>query len=109
MAYTDTPQGGQPPEGPQEARLARRVQELCLSLEKLQLTEYMRYLNDTWRLLWINFLSGLARGFGAAVGFTILGAIMISVIQHIAVENLPVIGKFLADVVRIVEQSLDRR
>lgn len=93
----------------QEARLARRVQELCLSLEKMQLTEYMRYLNDTWRLLWVNFLSGLARGFGTAIGFTILGAIVVAILQRVTVDNLPVIGQFLADVVRVVQENLGRR
>ncbi len=93
----------------QEARLARRVQELCLSLERLQLTEYMRYLNDRWRLIWVNFLSGVARGFGMAVGFTILGAIMIALLQRITVENMPIIGRYVADIVRIVQENLSKR
>ncbi len=92
----------------QEARLSRRVQELCLSLEKLQLTEYMRYLNDWWRLLWVNFLSGLARGFGIAVGFSILGAILVAILQRITVENMPLLGRFLADVVRLVQENLGK-
>ncbi len=61
------------------------------------------------RLLWINFLSGIARGFGMAVGFTILGAIMIAFIQRITVDNLPGIGRFLADVVRLVQENLGHR
>ena len=93
----------------QEARLARRVRELCLTLEKMRLTEYMRYLNDVRRLLWVNFLTGLARGFGTAIGFTILGAIAIAVLQRVAVDNLPVIGRFLAEVVRIVQENLGKR
>lgn len=95
--------------GRQEARLVRRVRELCLALEKMQLTEYMRYLNDVWRLLWVNFLTGLARGFGTAIGFTILGAIAITVLQRVAVDNLPIIGRFLAQVVRIVQDNLGKR
>jgi len=93
----------------QEARLARRVQELCLTLEKMRLTEYMRYVNDVRRLLWVNFLTGLARGFGTAIGFTVLGAIAITVLQRIAVDNLPIIGRFLAEVVRIVQDNLGKR
>ncbi|MCL2811134.1 MAG: DUF5665 domain-containing protein [Clostridia bacterium] len=93
----------------QEARLARRVRELCLTLEKMRLTEYMRYLNDVRRLLWVNFLTGLARGFGTAIGFTILGAIAIAVLQRVTVINLPIIGRYLADVVRIVQENLAKR
>ena len=100
---------GQGEAGGEEARLALRVRELCHMLEKLRLTEYMRYLNDVRRLLWINFLTGLARGFGTAIGFTILGAIAITVLQRVTVDNLPIIGRFLADVVRMVEENLGRR
>ncbi|MCL2544885.1 MAG: DUF5665 domain-containing protein [Clostridia bacterium] len=101
--------GGQSKTDRQEARLARRVRELCLTLEKMRLTEYMRYVNDVRRLLWINFLTGLARGFGTAVGFTVLGAIAVTVLQRVTVHNLPIIGRFLADVVRIVQENLGRR
>lgn len=94
--------------GRQDTRLARRIQELCLSLERLQLTEYMRYLNDVWRLLWVNFISGAARGLGMAVGFTILGAVLVTILQRITVENLPGIGRFLADVVKLVQDNLGK-
>ncbi|MDR3051399.1 MAG: DUF5665 domain-containing protein [Oscillospiraceae bacterium] len=90
-------------------RLRRRAQELGEALERLQLTEYLRYLDDVRLLLWRNFLSGLARGVGMAVGFTVLGAVLVASLQRIAVDRLPVLGKFLADVVRLVQENLGRR
>ena len=65
--------------------------------------EYVRYLNRPWKLIGANFFSGLVRGFGMAVGFTLLGAIVIYFLQHIAYQNLPVIGDFIAEIVRIVQ------
>ncbi len=91
-----------------ESRLHRLVQELADTLERMQLAEYMRYLNDIWRLLWVNFLSGMARGLGIAVGFTILGAILVTLIQRITVDNMPMISEFLADVVRLVQENLGK-
>lgn len=108
MPSEDSQQVDHPSPGRQDARLARRIQELCLSLERLQLTEYMRYLNDVWRLLWVNFISGVARGLGMAVGFTILGAVLVTIIQRITVDNLPGIGRFLADVVKLVQDNLGK-
>ena len=46
------------------------------------------------------------RGFGFAVGFSILGALLIVLLQRITVDNLPVIGEFLAEVIRVVERNL---
>ena len=50
--------------------------------------------------------SGAARGVGFSIGFTVLGALLLYVLQSIALANLPIIGKFLAELVRIVESNL---
>ena len=54
----------------------------------------------------IQVISGMARGIGFSIGFTVLGALLLYVLQHIALANLPIIGKFLAELVRIVESNL---
>jgi len=63
-------------------------------------------LNSPWRLLWINFISGIARGIGIAVGFAILGAILLIILQKLVALNLPVIGGIIADIVEIVQQQI---
>lgn len=86
--------------------LIGQIERLTKNAEKLRLSEYLQYVSDTKRLLWINFVSGVARGFGFAVGFSILGALLIVLLQRITVDNLPVIGEFLAEVIRVVERNL---
>ena len=58
------------------------------------------------RRLLSDFVSGAARGIGFSIGFTVLGALLLYVLQSIALANLPIIGKFLAELVRIVESNL---
>lgn len=86
--------------------LIGQIERLAKNAEKLRLSEYLQYVSDTKRLLWVNFVSGVARGFGFAVGFSILGALLIVLLQRITVDNLPVIGEFLAEVIRVVERNL---
>ena len=69
-------------------------------------TEYVMYLQDRRRLLATNFLAGLMRGMGFAVGFSILGAVVVVLVQRLALENLPLIGAFFAEVVRMVQVKL---
>lgn len=76
-------------------------------LERLRLPEYIRYLEDRRRFLRMQFLGGLARGLGMAVGFTILGAVLVIMLQGLAQRNLPVIGDFLAQIVTIVQRRLE--
>ncbi len=83
-----------------------KIEEIARTLEKMNFGEYVEYLNDTWRVIRTNFIAGLARGFGMAVGFTLLGAVVLYFLTQLANENLPIIGGFIAEIVKIVKQHL---
>ena len=83
-----------------------KVDRLAYSLEKSGIEDYLEYRRNTRKMLKSNFLSGLARGFGTAVGFTILGALVIWILQRAVFSNLPLIGDFVADIVAIVNDKL---
>ncbi len=90
-----------------ESLLAHQLNRFLGQMERLQLAEYVRYLDNRKRVFWSNFLGGVARGLGTAVGFTILGAILILILQNLAKRNLPLIGDALAQIVTIVQNRLD--
>ena len=87
--------------------MAKRMEEHLEHLERLQLAEYLRYVQDTRRLIRAQFIGGLFRGMGMAVGFTILGAVLVLVLRSLAQHNLPIIGDFLAQIVEIVQRRLE--
>lgn len=87
--------------------LYNKVEEASLTMEKLRLAEYVEMYENPRRLLVVNFLLGLARGFGAAIGFTILAAVVIYFLQRIITLNIPVIGEFIAELVQIVQTQLN--
>lgn len=86
--------------------LEARVRELALNMEKMKLAEYVELLERPWRLLYINFLAGLARGVGMMIGFALLGAVIVIVLQRLVMLNLPLIGSFIAEIVSIVQKRL---
>ncbi len=86
-------------------RMERQLERIIAAMERVNLEEYLRYVDDRRRQFAVNFTAGLARGLGAAVGFSILGAMIIVILQRLVTANIPGIGGFLADVVRMV---LDR-
>jgi len=87
--------------------IKKRLEKMALDMEKLGIAEYVEMLHRPWRLFIINFWAGLARGFGMAIGFTILGAILVYILQRIVILNMPIIGDFIADMVRIVQAQLN--
>ncbi|MGE5528906.1 MAG: DUF5665 domain-containing protein [Patescibacteria group bacterium] len=86
--------------------LAQRLDRLALALARANLGAF----SDLWqrprRMLWLNFLAGLARGFGIAVGLTMVAAVFFSLLGRAAQLNLPVIGRYIAEIVRLVQTQL---
>ena len=87
-------------------RLERQLARIISTMERINIEEYLRYIDDRKRQFWVNFIAGVARGLGAAVGFSVLGALMLAILRQLIKANVPVIGGFLADVVRMVMDSI---
>ena len=87
--------------------LIRQIDRWIASLERLRLADYVRYVDDRKRMFWSNFWGGVARGVGMAVGFTILGALLVLLLQDLARRNLPLIGDALAEIVRVVQRQME--
>jgi len=79
------------------------------SLERAKIAEYANLMSNPWRLIYLNLVGGLARGVGFAVGFTLLGALIIYVLTRSFVLNLPIIGNFLGELVWIIQQYLRQK
>ncbi|MDO4549009.1 MAG: DUF5665 domain-containing protein [Clostridia bacterium] len=87
--------------------LIDRLEQLAGRFERMRLEEYLRFIMDKKRFMAVSFLSGVMRGLGSAVGFSLLGAVMIVILQHIVEINIPLIGDFLAEVVKIVQNRIE--
>jgi hypothetical protein len=87
--------------------LSESVKALSENIQKMRLAEYLEMLEHPRRLFYINFLLGIARGFGSAIGFTILAGMVLYIMQKIVVLNMPIIGSFIANIVEIVQRELN--
>jgi len=68
----------------------------------MRLAQYVELLQNPWRLAYVNFLAGLARGLGYGLGFTVLLALVIFLLKQLVLLNLPIISDFIASIVRMV-------
>lgn len=80
----------------------KQIKALAEVLERINLSEYIAYLNNPRRMLLLNFVNGLVRGLGIALGATILAGIVLIFLRRLVFLNLPVIGGFIAELVKIV-------
>jgi len=82
-----------------------KISKLNDKIENSKLDEYVLLMGDTKKLLWKNFISGIAKGIGTGIGFTILGAIVLIILRRVVLLNIPIIGRYLKDILDIVEVS----
>lgn len=87
-------------------RLIKEMARLSQRLEKFNIAEYLNLLNNPRRYLFVNFIGGVARGLGFAIGATLLAAAVLFFLQRLVMLNLPVIGDFIAELIRIVNRQL---
>ncbi|MDN4594987.1 DUF5665 domain-containing protein [Polycladomyces subterraneus] len=88
-------------------RIDRQLKILARRLEATEIAEYVQLLNHPLRLILINIFTGIARGIGIAIGFTLFAAFIVYALQRIGALNLPVIGNFVAEIAKIVQAELD--
>lgn len=82
------------------------LHEISAQLEKAKFGAYVDLMQNPFRMISLNFFAGIARGFGFAVGFAILGAIVLYVMQRLVILNLPIIGGVVTEVVKLVKLNV---
>ncbi len=95
-------------EGKPLEAVEKKLDKIALNMEKFKFVDYVYYLDHPRKLFYRNFIAGISRGFGIGVGFTLLGALIIYILNIIVKWNIPVLGNFITEIVRIVESNLGR-
>ncbi|AJY76384.1 DUF5665 domain-containing protein [Paenibacillus beijingensis] len=100
----DVREGG---DGSSATLLNKRLEKIAADLERSQMADYVALLNRPVSLIWRNLLAGTARGVGIAIGFTFFTATILYALQALGKLNLPIVGDYIADLVRIVQVQLE--
>lgn len=85
--------------------ITREVDRIAKVVERMNLGDYIGLLQRPGRLLWLNFLAGLARGLGTILGATLLVSLIIAIANRIIQSNLPGVSHFVQNFVHLLQQS----
>lgn len=91
--------------GSVEEQLEKRLERVISVLERMRLDEYVEYVSNRKRMVRQNILYGMLRGLGFTIGFSVLGALVLVLLSKLVVENIPLIGGFLAEVIDAIQNS----
>ena len=78
--------------------------ELLLErLDNAGLAEYVKLSQQTGKILWLNFLSGIARGLGFSIGATLVLAVVYKILARIISMNIPYLTDLLQQVMSMAK------
>lgn len=86
-----------------------RIEKIAAHLEKSEIREYIQLMNRPWKIISTNIVAGIARGVGIAIGFTIFASTIVYFLQLLGKLDLPIIGKYIAEIVKVVQVQLEGR
>lgn len=82
------------------------IQNVSDQLERAKLGNYVDLMQSPGRMIVLNLFAGIARGLGVAIGFTVLGAIVLYLLQRLVILNIPIIGGIVSEVVKLVQSNV---
>ena len=80
-----------------------QMDTLITRLENSGIQEYIKLSQRTWKILALNFLSGVARGLGFTVGTAFVLAGAYKILSEIVSMNIPYLTEMLKDLVELVK------
>ena len=84
----------------------KMMEELNQNIYKLSITlDEFYILGKKREIIKRNLLAGIFRGVGISIGITLISGIIIWILQKIVMLNLPVISRYLADIIEIVQKN----
>jgi hypothetical protein len=79
--------------------------KLASWLEARNIEEFLDLRSRPWKLIWLNFVIGLSRGFGFLLGATVVGALLLAWIKHAVVKlgGMPWLGEKAAEIIQHID------
>ena len=90
MERVTEPVPDQPATSAEVSRLTAATSRLAVRLEAMNLADLLEVSKRPWKLIWTNFVAGLARGVGLFLGAGIAGTIAVGLLTWIVYHALEV-------------------
>ena len=84
-----------------DAKQIEQLDQLVKRLDCTGVAEYVKLSQKTGKILWLNFLSGIARGLGFSIGTTLVLAVLYKIVSRIISMNIPYLTEWLQNIINM--------
>lgn len=82
------------------------LDQLIKRLDSSGIAEYVKLSQKTGKILWLNFLAGVARGLGFSIGTTLVLAVIYKIVSHIISMNIPYLTELLQKIIGMAQGAV---
>ena len=86
-------------------KMNKSIDKLNKILTTTNIEEILNILGNRKELIKRNLIAGIFRGIGLGIGVSLISAILLIILQKIVTLNIPIIGRYISDIVEIVQKS----
>lgn len=86
--------------------LEKQIDNLNKILSDMNIRDFAEIVGSRKQIFTRNLIAGVTKGIGMGIGITLMTALIIFLLQKAVTLNLPIIGDFIADIVKIVETKV---
>ncbi len=83
--------------------LNKAIDKLNNTIEERNIYDVFELLDNKRKIFVRNLIAGMSKGVGIGIGFYLITALVIFVLQYIVRLNIPIIGDYISDIIDIVE------
>jgi len=87
------------------AKQIQQLDALARRLDNSGIAEYVALSQRTGKILWLNFISGIAKGLGFSIGAGIVLAVLYKIVSYIISMNIPYLTELLRQVAEIMNST----
>ncbi len=85
-------------------RAQKDLERLLRVFDMMGFGEFMRYLSSPRKILFLNFVAGMARGLGIVIGMTVVVAILIWMLTKLV--DFPLIGEYFQKILELIDSAI---
>ena len=84
-------------------RFVKNIKKINENLENARIQELIDLLGSKRKIFIRNLIACISKGLGFGICFYLITALLIYLLQYIVKLNIPITGKYISDIVDIVE------
>lgn len=97
--------------GPTYSRILSKLEKLINNWEEAKNTDTFIFLSHPRKAIWANIVIGISRGVGFVIGVSIISVVVLTLLGWLLSHfvTIPVIGEFIAIIVKHVQEYLENK